>query len=274
MIAPHTPPTAYFAILFQGILGELLFAKKTNLVIPAILLGVMVTMQSGLQRIVTLTLFYGENIWKSINAFTEYVLNQLDFISVPESFDFSLTVIIIYLSMHLIGGILAGFLAYKIASSLRKLLEDRDFIKELKDLPIVEELKVKKREKKRGKLKVSHLLIVLLSLLLIYLSVTEELKTNIAAMDMIIMLVRGAVIIFLWYFVLAPYAKKWMQKFVRYKKNKYAAEIDRVISLFAFMRKLIKAAWNYSSKKRGFSRLVLLFNSTIILLLFYDESNE
>src|SRR5690349_7246116 len=69
MLSPHSPPPAYIAVFFQGLLGELLFWNRRFFTLSCLLLAVLALLESALQRILVLTLIYGNDFWKVINDF-------------------------------------------------------------------------------------------------------------------------------------------------------------------------------------------------------------
>ncbi len=64
LVSPHSPLTAYFAVGIQGLLGYLLFSTKKFYTFSALLLGIFTLFFSGIQKIVVLTILFGNNLWK------------------------------------------------------------------------------------------------------------------------------------------------------------------------------------------------------------------
>ena len=56
IISPHTPVTAYFAVLIQGAIGELLFFQKRFFKTSSLLLGIITLLYSSTQKILILTI--------------------------------------------------------------------------------------------------------------------------------------------------------------------------------------------------------------------------
>ena len=83
MVSPHTPITAYIAVGFQGIMGELLLRSKKYLLLLSILLGSITLLQSALQKVVILTIVYGNSLWQSIDVFVNFILEQIPFLHYP-----------------------------------------------------------------------------------------------------------------------------------------------------------------------------------------------
>ena len=76
LVSPHTPLTAYFAVTIQGLLGYLLFLSKSFFRISALLLGIFTLFFSGIQKIVVLTLVFGNTLWKSVNIFIKQISKE------------------------------------------------------------------------------------------------------------------------------------------------------------------------------------------------------
>src|ERR1700712_4975096 len=69
LLSPHTPPTAYIAVFFQGLMGQILFFNLRYHRLSCILLAVLALVEAAVQRIVLLTILYGTNFWSAINEF-------------------------------------------------------------------------------------------------------------------------------------------------------------------------------------------------------------
>ena len=77
MLSPQAPPPAYIAVFFQGLLGELLFFRNKKFYqLSCILLAVLSLLESGIQRILVLTIVYGNDLWKVINDFINGLTKQ------------------------------------------------------------------------------------------------------------------------------------------------------------------------------------------------------
>ena len=115
MVSPHTPVNAFIAVAFQGVMGELLFRTKKYFTLSALLLAILTLLQSGTQKIVVLTIVFGNNLWESINIFTNFIIQKFH-ISDPSSgiHNISFWIITGYLLLHGIVGVLIGILASKI----------------------------------------------------------------------------------------------------------------------------------------------------------------
>src|SRR5687768_11240242 len=63
MLSPHSPPTAYFAVLSQGLLAELLFGFRKNYRLNCYLLAILSQLQSAIQHILIVIIVFGLDFW-------------------------------------------------------------------------------------------------------------------------------------------------------------------------------------------------------------------
>ena len=76
MISPHTPFTAYVAVSFQALLGFALFSLLSVNFISIFLLSTIAMLESAIQKILILTLFFGESLWKAMDGMIAWLSNQ------------------------------------------------------------------------------------------------------------------------------------------------------------------------------------------------------
>jgi len=105
ILSPQTPVLAYFAVFFQGGMGELLFLSKRFFRFSCLLLGLIAMLESGLQRIIVLTIVYGNNFWKVINDFINNLSGQKNFTN------YSLYIAVAYVTVHILTGLVVGWWA-------------------------------------------------------------------------------------------------------------------------------------------------------------------
>lgn len=76
MLSPHTPLPAYFAVFFQGFMGELLFMNRSNYKLSCMLLSIVALLESATQRILIMTIVYGTEFWKALNDVAKNLTNS------------------------------------------------------------------------------------------------------------------------------------------------------------------------------------------------------
>src|SRR5258706_3841303 len=114
MLSQQAPPPAYIAVFFQGLIGELLFWKKRFFRLSCLLLGVIALLESGLQRIIVLTIIYGNDLWKVINDFINGITKQ------KKTTNYSLIIASGYVLLHFVAGLLTGWWASVLPNRITK----------------------------------------------------------------------------------------------------------------------------------------------------------
>ena len=104
-VSPHSPVTAHFAVFLQGILGELFFFSKRFYKISTMLLSVTTIVLASVQRVILLTIIYGNSLWESIDVYSNFILNKIFNPGINDkSLQVSFIIIFIYLSLHFLLG--------------------------------------------------------------------------------------------------------------------------------------------------------------------------
>ncbi len=105
MLSPHTPPTAYIAVFFQGLMGQILFFNLRFFRVSCILLAVFALVESAIQRLFVLTVLYGNNFWKALNEFIRKVTGETTIT------DYSLAAATGYVMVHALLGLIVSVFA-------------------------------------------------------------------------------------------------------------------------------------------------------------------
>lgn len=108
MISPHTPLIAFFSVLGQGALGFLIFKMISNHKIATLLFSITIITFFGLQKLIFLTVVFGNEFWNSINVFTNYIIKQFTAVDYENRINISLLIIAGYGIIHFLGGIFLG----------------------------------------------------------------------------------------------------------------------------------------------------------------------
>ncbi len=274
IISPNTPVNAHFAVLIQGMLGQLLFLTKRFPGTSSLLLGILASSYSAVQKVVVLTIVFGFTLWESLDQFGESVMK----IFFPHStgIRISLLIIGIYSAIHMAGGIAAGIIAGRLPIWMKKFITENEkeinnfSLKEIEEKNNTSKGKSKRRWWKRP----SGILILSFSVIFALLTYIFPFFGKNTISEVIIMIIRSVLIVFLWFTFAAPYLLKLFRKFVEKKKNIYTTEINNVIILFPRLRYLVNENWKRSDSLKGLKRIKHFVISTITILIFSDIETE
>ena len=269
-ISPYVPLTAHAAVLTQGLLGEVFFFSKKFFKTSAILFAVVVVVLSGAQRILTLTIVFGNTLWNSIDTYSQILIAEFFGKNSSQNLvSISLVIVSAYLFLHLIIGFLFGFAAGKLPEWINKNISEEgvisfDSAEYEEKFPEIKKDKKKKRwwNKKPGKIFLSVVLI-----LVVFSYFHPELGEK-YSLKLIIMLVRSFLVLFLWFTLISPLLYKLFRKVIDKKQISYLTETDKILSTFPELKKISLYSWKKSLQFKGYSRIKYFLTSTLLLSLF------
>jgi len=275
-ISPYVPLTAHAAVLMQGLLGELFFFSKRFFKTSVILFAITVVVLSGAQRILTLTIVFGNTLWNSIDTYSRILISKFfgenssqDLISV------SLIIVSAYIFLHFLIGFFFGFVAGRLPEWINKNISGEGVVSF--DPADYEEkfpeIKRNRKGKKWWKKKSGRIFLSVVLILVVFSYFHPELGKE-YSLKLIIMLVRSFLILFLWFTLISPLLYKAFRKMIDKKQISYLAKTDKILSTFPELKKISLYSWNRSLKLKGFLRLKYFITSTLILSLFSNSKVE
>lgn len=255
--SPHSPITAYIAVLFQGLLGAVIYGIFKPRLLVAIFFGVLALMESALQKLLVLTLLFGENIWEAFQEFFKGVSSKLHFEQLallPEA------ILATYLFLYFCGGILAGWFAIKIPTLIKKEAENlQNFNREIPDSNALS-----KSIKKKSPTK--WLLMLFILLFIMSVSILSG-----SAERAIHSLIRTFAALFILFFVLNPLFKylllRWKEK---QTKNK-STQLKAVLHFLPEFKDNAKTAEQIARQESNVFRKAKKFLTVWMAISLYNE---
>ncbi len=248
MLSPHSPAPAYIALLFQGMAGELLFLSGPRFYrVSALLLALLALLESAVQRIISMTLIYGKELWTAVDVFIGDLTKRDQ--------AYSHWIVGAYLLLHLLVGLFVGWFAGRLPQRMRSW--------KLETLTLDEELDVPVNEGRRSRFRNALFAIWLLLCLLLLQSWMGPGEPLLPAHLSIQLLLRSLLLLFTWYLFIGPVVLLLLQRWLQARANRDAALLQAVSLHLPSTRRLVRACWLASSRRGGlqrilhFSRLVL-----------------
>jgi hypothetical protein len=259
IISPHTPPTAYLALSFQGVLGFALFYLFGINRVSILLLALLALIESGFQKILTLTIFYGVSIWESIDSFYKYLVTELRFLPELSGTQFLL---IIYLAIYCLSAILFASISIGILGRLEQ--NDQDLIREYYQYVSKNDPKGLNRKKKKNLIgRRAWLLIILLMIISVLLLFSPEMGWQQA----LYIFLRSILVILLWYIAIAPFFKYLFERFLKKQKVRFSAELSFVLGVFPTLRSIASFGIKKNGPISSLQKLKHFFEDIIYLTL-------
>lgn len=251
MLSPHSPPPAYVAVFFQGLVGELLFWHRRLYALSCVLLAILSLLESGFQRILMLTIVYSEDFWVVVNEFINRLTKQ------KQPTNYSLWIGIGYLTLHLIVGLLIGLLAAILPGRIvRWSREERNRIDPITNVATPYYIRPRRKKKLRV-----WLFVIWVILIIIYFQSLLEVGTPLLPSHISLqILVRSVIIVLTWFFILAPLLKKGMHAWLQKRKSRFRYDVQRVLQLLPSTMQLVAQSWKEARdmsphNPRGWKRL-------------------
>lgn len=278
MVSPHTPLNAYFAVFLQGLFAYLIFSFISNKKLAALSLGFISLTYSAFQRVFVLTVLFGNTLWESIDAFGIYLMNEfLSVSSTDTALQLSYILIGVYGFIHISGGIFFGIIAGNIHSWITKnFYKVKEFNESItrKDESILLQ-KDKAKMKRKWWKKKANIAVAAFAVLMMIISYTNpELDDNLFY-NIIFMLIRSILIMYVWFVLLSPIIVKWLKKYLMKKQSDYSKEVETILALFPYFKGIINYSWEQTKGLKNYKRIIPFLKNSFILLLMADiESYE
>ncbi|MBL7730403.1 MAG: hypothetical protein JNM88_04430 [Chitinophagaceae bacterium] len=244
MLSPQAPPMAYVAVFFQGLLGELLFANRKQFRVNCMLLAIIALLESALQRILVLTIVYGNDLWTAFNTFISTLTRQQD------NINYSFLIAAVYVVLHLIAAILIG--RYISRLPLRVSQWQRSGTMQLNEDNEPQPTPVPKKKKTKWLL----LLLIWLLFLALYIQTYYKIgRPLLPAHVSLKILLRSVIIILGWVLLLGPLVKWLLHRWLQRQKGKLQQEVQAVVTLLPATQQLAAAAWKQTAGQSALRRI-------------------
>ncbi len=255
MLSPQAPPPAYIAVFFQGLLGELLFWNRRMYTVSCILLAVLGLLESGLQRILVLTIVYGNDLWKVINNFMNGLTRQ------KETTNYSLIIGGGYVLLHLLTGIALGIWTGRLPRRISAWRETREYaIMVNSDTSIPLPAHARKKKKLRTGVFIVWVLLIALYIQSYYKIGTPLLPSHISMK----IFLRSLIIILGWIFIIGPLLTQLLHTWLKKRQSKSQQDIQEVLSLLPSTQRLVAECWKRSAGNKGWKRIIAFSKMVLV----------
>lgn len=251
VVSPQTPFPAYIAVGFQGLLGFCIYSLARLNFFSILLVAVLSMLESALQKILLVTLFFGKSLWTGIDEMAAIIARPFGW----ETGSATLFILSCFLFVYVAGGVLTTFVAYKL---VKQSFSINDEI--LSDSFSSAETPVNRKKNKRWLLLFSGLLVLLFSGL--YKGSGQEIIRPVAI---------TIAVIAAWYFIIVPQVTSVLQKILLRSGSKYQAEALEIISFFPFIRQIAAKSWRGTMNRSHVARIPAFIILLVTLLLSYQS---
>lgn len=259
MLSPQSPPTAYFAVLFQGIVGQLLFLNIKRFKVSCILLGFLALVESAIQRILVLVVLYGAGFWQSVNEFITKLTHQ------NEISNYTLFLALGYVILHGILGVLIGIWSARLIPKSQEAVQEEFLIA---PLDVNTDFVAGPVRRKKWKMLKSFIFLAWLFLMVLFFQSLFKIgKPILPTYKVLHVLLRSVLIFLTWYFLIVPLLLRYIKRQLLVQRQKASGDIARIFVLLPTIENIFRESWRLSAKYSGVKRGRLFWKIVLLNVL-------
>lgn len=260
--SPHSPPMAYIAVGFQGLIGAVIYGLSPSLKFAAPWFGALALFESAIQKFLVMTLIFGKSVWEALDLFVNGILKDFH---INSNFSFSYWVMGTYTLIYVLWGFIVGWWA----SGLWKRLHasQTQIIEQYQALPLVSTQEANTTKKKRTT-KIWSAIFVLLFISSVFLFNNLGGKAGYAILRTI------AALLLIW-FVLNPILTWIIQRWLTKKKESEQQQLATILALIPELKILVQPAFQLAkSQKSGIGKYRAFVFNLLVLTLFANDQTR
>lgn len=265
MVSPHSSPTAYFAVTFQALSGALIYRYIPNLLFASMLFVTLGHIESAFQRLLTLTILYGNTLWKAIDQWGEWVSDKWKFVLPLQS---SQMVILTYLAIHFVAGLFVGWVIYRIIKRTHTLWGQARYRLQL-GAGDIRSFRIRPVKRRRF---LKPLIFAGIFLLII---ATYLLKTRDSGItDIVFTVIRVIGIVVLWFGVVAPLAMRIIKRYLDRRHGHLAEQVSGTLNMLPQIAWILDKAWKESKHLPWPARWKTFALTSLLYTLQYQTTDD
>ncbi len=117
IVSPHSTPTAYLAVSFQGVMGAFILCYLRPATLAAFLFGFVALVESAFQKIIVLLVFFGKPLFEAVDIFFADVLKNF---GVQSEISWAKMVVYAYVGLYAVWGLVLGYWITKLPKQLEQ----------------------------------------------------------------------------------------------------------------------------------------------------------
>lgn len=257
-VSPHSPLPAYLAVSFQGLMGVLLFRAISGFRFAALLLGMLAMLESAFQKIITLTLIFGNALWEAVNQLWKSIVKDF---SLSASSTGAWYVIGIYGLVYLVWGTLLGVWAGRLPALLER--ESKGMLSAYHESPQL--LASPQRAGRRNrKFKWLPLLLILIAIVAIFL-LQDRVQSA------LYVIIRSVAVTLALYVILLPLGNRLLHSWTRKAAAGRQQQLREVMDFLPVLRSHLLPVWQFCGVQYSGLRRYRNFILLLIIITLQSE---
>lgn len=258
--SPHSPPMAYIAVAFQGLVGALFYGLIPSLRFAAPWFGAIALLESAVQKFLVMTLLFGKSVWEALDLFVAGILKDFH---INNDFSFSYWLMGVYTIVYVVWGFILGWWA---SGQWQRIHQYKDeVLKQYQELTSATNVLPTSSKKK------SYKWLSALAILLFIVGVFSW--NNLGGKAGYAVLRTIAALLLIW-FVLNPLLKWLIQRWVTKQQASHQQQVTTVLALVPELKNLVQPAYTLASQQyKGLTKYKTFVEYLLVLALFANQES-
>lgn len=262
LLSPHSPPTAYIAVFFQGYLGYIFFNHRKHFLLSAVTVSVFALVESAMQRLLVLLVIYGNTFWEAFDIYIQKIVGG--------SFSsYAATAAVVYVLIHAVAGFFVGITVAKV---VQKTGDDKN-IKPFLLAPVeVHPSYVERHTKNKRKLRHSLIIIWILLFVFYFQAILDPANAVLQVNKIVLIVIRSVLIILTWYILISPLAMILIRRFLKRQEKRQYLPIAEIEQIIPDIQQVFLRSWRLSAANTGIAR-IKFFMRILFLNIIHAKPN-
>ncbi len=255
IVSPHSPFTAYVAVLFQGLAGALIYSLFRVNYLSSVIYGIIALMESALQKLLMLVLIFGKNLWEAFQEFFTSLAKQFGLQGLEH---LPLLIVGVYCLIYFCGGIVAGVYSISFPDAIRKRAE------QLRNQTVTVTASEIPKRRKNQKMKLLGTLSILFFIVMVF---AFSGSVNRAVYS----LLRTFAALGLIYMIINPLFTYFLNRWKESTKKKNQGKLQAVLAYVPTFRNHARMAYHYAEGESSYFKKLKIFLLTWMALALFGE---
>jgi hypothetical protein len=254
-VSPHSPPGAYLAVAFQGVTGAFILSKFSWKGMSIPFLGLITFLESALQKLLILTLIYGNGLWEATDMYGGWVQSKLQFTISNSATELLITT---YLTIYGFCGILMGIFIKNLIQGLHQ-TDAKDFYlpTAIIDTHSHGSSQVQKKKPRR------FLIFWLVTLVLLVITFGVYSDTQNGWQKAFYLVLRSLLVLSVWYLIVGPLLLRLLKHYLSSQQSRYEAQVRETLYILPYLTPVIKYSWTSTGDLKGLARVKAFITKSI-----------
>ncbi len=264
LVSPHSPPPAYLAVAFQGLLAIVCFANPLPRWLQILIFFLLAMWESAVQKFLVATLLYGSSLWEALDKLVASIARDFKIDNQLTS-NFTWTLIGSYLLLYTLWALVLWRWSIKLPQRIER--EKEIILSRIKETKLNEEAP----QAKRGKSRFRWIGVVFI-LAFLSISFFLEYSKEQALLKSAVSLARTLSLLIVFLYVVPPLLKKLLSRLQHRMEN--LPDFQAALGHQAELKTLVPIIWQIAKQERNWWRRYSHFLLSLLVLALYHETPD